>query len=336
MNNNGHGKIIIYKTSDNIEIEVKLENNNIWLSTKQLCDLFNITKSTINGHIKNIITDGELNLEDCCSIFKTTQKEGKRTISRDVSFYNLDMIVAIGYRVRNNVGTNFRIWATNVLKEYMIKGFVLNDNLLKEAGGGRYFKELLSRIRDIRSSEKVFWKQVCEIYTTAIDYDPKADSSIEFFKTVQNKMHYAVHGMTAAEVIVDRANSNKDFMGLTSFSGNYPIFEDTTIAKNYLSKEELELLNRIVSLYLDYAELQALEEKTMTMNDYINQLNNFLTMTKKEILEGAGSISHLKALNHAREEYSKFKDRFLDNPTENEKIYLENLKQLFLTEKKNK
>jgi hypothetical protein len=232
------------------------------------------------------------------------------------------MILAIGYRVRSNIGVNFRKWATETLKEYMIKGFAINDDILKESSGGRYFKELLARIRDIRSSERVFWRQVLDIFATSSDYDPRSEISINFFKTVQNKLHYAVHGHTAAEIIKNRADSHKDFMGLTTFAGDYPLMDDALIAKNYLDEKELEMLNRIVSLYLDFAELQALEENVMTMNDWVNQLDYFLKMSRKDILDGKGIVSHEEALAHAKDEYIKFKNRFLNEPTENEQRYL--------------
>lgn len=334
---NDLGQVIIYKTQDNKnKIEVKLVDNNVWLSLDQLVLLYNSSKSNISEHIKHILEDGELQENPTVRKFRTVQKEGNREVSRDITYYNLDMIIAIGFRVRSNIGTSFRVWATQTLNEYMIKGFVLNDNLLKEAGGGRYFKELLSRIRDIRSSEKVFWRQVLDIYATSVDYDPKAEVSYEFFKTVQNKIHYAVHGHTAAEIIEERAEADKDFMGLTSFSGDYPLLEDAYIAKNYLSKDELEVLNRIVSLYLDFAELQALEEKPMTMKDYANQLDYFLSMTKKELLEGKGSISHEEAIKHARQEYEKFRVRLVNNPTANEKHYIESINELLTISSKNK
>jgi len=323
---NDLGQVIIYKTQDNKnKIEVKLVDNNVWLSLDQLVLLYNSSKSNISEHIKHILEDGELLEYSVVRKYRTTARDNK---NYNVKYYNLDMIIAIGFRVRSNIGTSFRIWATQTLNEYMIKGFVLNDNLLKEAGGGRYFKELLSRIRDIRSSEKVFWRQILDIYATSIDYDPKTETSYEFFKTVQNKIHYAVHGHTAAEIIEERAEADKDFMGLTSFSGDYPLLEDAYIAKNYLSKDELEVLNRIVSLYLDFAELQALEEKPMTMKDYANQLDYFLSMTKKELLEGKGSISHEEAIKHAKQEYEKFRVRLVNNPTANEKHYIESINEL--------
>lgn len=324
--NKDYGSIIIYKTQDgDNKIEVKLYENTVWLNQKQLCELFNVVKSTISEHIKNIYEDKELVAETTVRKFRTVASNGK---CYNIEYYNLDMILAIGYRVRSNIGVNFRKWATETLKEYMIKGFAINDDILKQASGGRYFKELLARIRDIRSSERVFWRQVLDIFATSSDYDPKSEISINFFKTVQNKLHYAIHGQTAAEIIKNRANSNKDFMGLTNFSGDYPLFEDAIVAKNYLDDKELEMLNRIVSLYLDFAELQALEENVMTMNDWINQLDYFLKMSRKDILEGKGIVSHEQALLHAREEYDKFKNRLLNNPTDDEKRYLDGINVL--------
>ena len=283
----------------NNKIEVKVYKNTVWLNQKQLSELFGVSKATISEHIKNIFNEKELTSESVVRNFRTTAADGK---NYNVDFYNLDMILAIGYRVRSNIGVNFRKWATETLKEYMVKGFAINDNVLKESGGGRYFKELLSRIRDIRSSERVFWRQVLDIFATSADYDPKSEIATNFFKTVQNKLHYAVHGHTAAEIIKDRANADKDFMGLNTFSGDYPLLDDTLIAKNYLDEKELEMLNRIVSLYLDFAELQALEENVMTMNDWVNQLDYFLKMSRKDILEGKGIVSHEEALKHAKKE----------------------------------
>lgn len=326
-------QIIIYKINEKSNVEVKIIENDIWLNQEQIVILFQSSKSNISEHIKHILEEKELSENSVVRNFRITASDGK---NYNVKHYNLDMIIAIGYRVRSNVGTQFRQWATDTLNEYLKKGFILNDNLLKEAGGGRYFKELLSRIRDIRSSEKVFWRQVLDIFATSIDYDPKSDIAISFFKTIQNKMHWAVSGKTAAEIINDRANAEKDFMGLTSFSGNYPIESDALVAKNYLSKDEIDTLNRLVSLYLDFAELQAKEEKTMTMLDWVNELDYFLKMTRKEILNNKGLVSHVQAIEHAKEEYVKFKNRFLNNPTDNEQAYLDNIKQLFLIEKKDK
>ena len=328
------GLVIIYNNEDNnTKVEVKLVENSVWMTQDQIVALYQSSKSNISEHIKHILEEKELDESSTVRKFRIVQIEGEREVLRNVSHYNLDMILAIGYRVRGNVGTNFRKWATTTLKEYVTKGFALNDQLLKEAGGGRYFKELLSRIRDIRSSEKVFWRQVLDIFATSSDYDPKSETSIHFFKSVQNKMHYAAHGHTASEIIKERADANKDFMGLTSFNGDYPILEDAVVAKNYLTKEELDMLNRIVSLYLDYAELQALNEHVMTMNDWAKELDYFLTMTKKDILSGKGLVSHQEAIEHARREYDKFKDRLLDNPTENEKQYLTHFNELLLLEK---
>lgn len=326
------GQIIIYNVDENnTKIEVKLIDGNVWLSQDQIVSLYQSSKSNISEHIKHILEEGELNQNSVVRNFRITASDGKLY---NVKHYNLDMIIAIGYRVRSNVGTSFRKWATNTLNEYVTKGFALNDNILKEAGGGRYFKELLSRIRDIRSSEKVFWRQVLDIFATSVDYDPKSEISISFFKTIQNKMHWAAHGHTAAEIIKERADSKKDFMGLTHFDGDYPLLEDAIIAKNYLSKEEIEMLNRIVSLYLDFAELQALEEKVMTMQDWVKELDYFLTMTRKDILNGPGIVSHKEALEHARKEYDEFKNRLFISPTENEKKYLTQFEELLMIEKK--
>ena len=325
------GRIIIYNTEQGGKIEVKLEENTVWLNQNQISELFNVGKSTINYHINNILKEEELSKNSVVRIFRITAEDGK---NYNVYYYNLDMIIAIGFRVKSNVATIFRKWANETLKEYMIKGFAINDDILKQSGGGRYFKELLSRIRDIRSSERVFWRQVLDIFATSSDYDPRSEISINFFKTVQNKLHYAVHGHTAAEIIKERADFNKDFMGLTSFGGNYPIYEDVVIAKNYLDDKELEMLNRIVSLYLDFAELQALEENVMTMNDWVNQLDYFLKMSRKDILEGKGLVSHQEALEHAKEEYIKFKNRLLTEPTDVERRYLDNINVLLSYTKK--
>jgi len=326
------GLVVIYNNEMNeTKVEVKLIDNNVWMTQDQIVLLYQSSKSNISEHIKHIIDEGELSVDSVVRNFRITASDGKKY---NVKHYNLDMIIAIGYRVRSNIGTNFRKWATATLHEYMVKGFALNDSILKEAGGGRYFKELLQRIRDIRSSEKVFWRQVLDIFATSSDYDPTSSVSIEFFKTVQNKMHWAAHGHTAAEIIKERADAKKDFMGLTSFNGDYPLIEDAVIAKNYLTKEELNMLNRIVSLYLDFAELQALEEHVMTMNDWVKELDYFLTMTRKDILNGPGLVSHKEALEHAKKEYDKFKERLLVNPTENEKTYIAHFDELLLIEKK--
>ena len=328
------GIIVIYNTESNgTKVEVRLIDGNLWLTQEQIVSLYNSSKSNISEHIKHILEEGELDENSVVRNFRTTASDGKQY---NVKHYNLDMVLAIGYRVRSNIGTNFRKWATSTLKEYVTKGFALNDDLLKEAGGGRYFKELLARIRDIRSSEKVFWRQVLDIFSTSVDYDPKSETSIMFFKTVQNKMHWAAHGHTAAEIIKERADASKDFMGLTAFNGDYPLLEDAVIAKNYLSKEELDVLNRIVTLYLDFAELQALEQRPMTMDDWVKELDYFLKMTRKDILNGPGLVSHQEALEHARKEYEAFKERLWISPTENERAALPNFEELFLLEKKGK
>ena len=334
---NEKGQIIIYNSKNNtINVEVKLIDENVWLTQDQIVQLFESSKANISEHIKNILSEGELKEEATVRNFRIVQNEGTREVSRNIRHYNLEMIIAIGYRVKSNIGTNFRIWATEKLSEYSKKGFVLNDNLLKEVGGGRYFKELLQRIRDIRSSEKVFWRQVLDIFSTSSDYDPKSNIAISFFKNVQNKMHWAAHGHTAAEIIKERADSKKDFMGMTTFNGNYPILEDALVAKNYLSDKEIDILNRLVSLYLDFAELQALQENVMTMSDWSKELDYFLTMSRKDILKGPGKVSHKEALEHARNEYEKFKKRLLLTPTENEKLYLAHFADLLLIEKKSK
>ena len=330
---NEFGNIVIYKDKNgNDNIEVKMIDNTVWLNQEQLAKLYNSSKSNISEHIKHIFEEGELDQIATVRKFRTVASNGK---FYNINYYNLDMIVAIGFRVRTNIGTNFRKWANERLTEYMTKGFTMNDDLLKRAGGGLYFDELLSRIRDIRSSEKVFWRKVLDIYATSVDYDPKAKITQEFFKTVQNKMHWAVHGHTAAEIIIERADSDKDFMGLTTFSGDYPTLAEATIAKNYLTDKELDILNRIVSMYLDYAELQAIEEKTMTMDDWIKELNYFLTMNRKDILKDSGKISHEEAMNHAREEYDKYKDRILSKPSAVELHYLESIKNLEMVNIKN-
>ena len=321
-----HGNIIIYKDkSGNDNVEVKLQENNVWLNQEQLVKLYNSSKSNISEHIKHILAEKELDEDKVVRKFRTTANDGK---SYNVKYYNLDMIVAIGFRVRSNIGTNFRKWANDRLTEYMEKGFTMNDDLLKRLGGGLYFDELLSRIRDIRSSEKVFWRKILDIYATSVDYDPNSKITQQFFKTIQNKMHWAVHGHTAAELIIERADSNKMFMGLTNFNGNYPTIIDATTAKNYLTNKELDVLNRIVSMYLDYAELQALEEKPMTMNDWAKELDYFLTMNRKDILRDSGKISHAEAINYAKEEYKKYKNRMIEELSDVEYHYLESINNL--------
>ena len=304
------GEILLYQTADGVsKIEVTLVNETVWLTLDQMAELFQRNKSTISRHVKNIFECGELDESSTVAFFATVQNEGRREVERQIAFYNLDMIISVGYRVNSYRGVQFRMWATKVLKEYLIKGFAMNDELLKRAGGGNYFDELLARIRDIRSSEKVFYRKVLEIYALSIDYDPRAEYTQLFFKTVQNKMHYAVHGHTAAEIIYDRADAQKDFMGLTTWTGVMPKKSDAEFAKNYLSEDEIDTLNRIVSLYLDFAELQAKEHKPMYMKDWIAKLDDFLKLSGKDLLTHAGTISAEIAKEKADSEYAKFKER---------------------------
>ena len=283
------GNIILYQTPDGqSKIEVTLSGDTVWLTADQMAELFQRNKSTISRHIKNVFEEGELQADSVVAFFATTATDNKKY---QVAFYNLDMIISIGYRVKSHRGVQFRIWATNVLREYIVKGFALNDELLKRAGGGNYFDELLARIRDIRSSEKVFYRKVLAIYALSIDYDPRAEATQLFFKTVQNKMHFSAHGHTAAEVIYERADAEKDFMGLTSWTGAMPKRTDAEVAKNYLSADEMDTLNRIVNLYLDFAELQAKSHQPMYMKDWIQKLDDFLKLSGKELLTHAGRIS---------------------------------------------
>ena len=322
------GQIILYQTPDGeSKIEVRLENDNVWLSADQMAELFQRNKSTISRHIKNVLEDGELEEAATVAFFATVQNEGERKVERKIAFYNLDMIISVGYRVHSYRGVQFRIWATKVLKEYIVKGFALNDDLLKRAGGGNYFDELLARIRDIRSSEKVFYRKILEIYALSIDYDPRVEMTQQFFKTVQNKMHYSVHGHTAAEIIYERADSQKDFMGLTTWSGAMPTKPEAEVAKNYLTKEEITSLNRIVSLYLDFAEMQAEEQRPMYMKDWINILDDFLRISRKDILTHAGKISAKLAKEKADNEYDKFKERTKNELSPVEIHFLENFER---------
>ena len=305
-----NGQIILFQTQGGeTKIEVRLSNETVWLTANQMVELFQRDRSTIQRHIKRIYDERELTADSTCAFFAQVQTEGKRQVERKIPIYNLDMIISVGYRVNSHRGVQFRQWATQVLKEYMIKGFALNDDLLKNAGQGNYFDELLARIRDIRSSEKVFYRKVLEIYALSIDYDPRTSITQQFFKTVQNKMHFAAHGHTAAEVIYDRANAEKDFMGLTTWRGAMPIKHEAEIAKNYLSEEEVDMLNRIVNLYLDFAELQAKSHIPMYMKDWIQKLDDFLKLSGKELLNHAGSVSAEVAKLKANEEYDKFRER---------------------------
>lgn len=319
------GQIILYQTQDGEnKIEVTLANDTVWLTADQMAELFQRNKSTISRHIKNIFEDGELEQNAVVAFFATTATDSK---VYQVAYYNLDMIISVGYRVKSHRGVQFRIWATQVLKEYLIKGFVLNDELLKNAGNGNYFDELLSRIRDIRSSEKIFYRKVLEIYALSIDYDPRTEATKRFFATVQNKMHYSVHGHTAAEIIYDRADANKDFMGLTTWTGQFPKKNDAEFAKNYLTAEELDILNRIVNLYLDFAELQAKSHTPMYMKDWIQKLDDFLKLSGKELLTHAGTISAEVAKLKANTEYDKFKERTLESLSPVELHFIENFEK---------
>ena len=315
---NEKNNFIIYTTDDGqVDIEVRLEDENVWLTQNSMAELFDTTKQNISLHIKNIFEEKELEENSVVKECLTTAKDRKNYKTK---FYNLDLIISVGYRVRSLRGTQFRIWANKLIKEYLIKGYNINVKRFKNNGGGTYFEEVLEKIRDIRSSEKVFWRKILDIYATSVDYDAKNEQTREFFKTVQNKMHYAVHGNTAAEVIFNRVDSEKENIGLTNFKGSMPTRAETEIAKNYLNEKELNLLNRMVSAYLDVAEINALNMHAMTMKEWVNELNGFLTMTHKDILEGAGTISHEKALAKAHEEYDKYMRNHL---TQAEKDYLE-------------
>lgn len=319
------GQFLLYQTPDgDSQIEVKLQNDTVWLSLDQMAELFQRNKSTISRHVKNVLEDGELEKKSVVAFFATTASDSK---TYSVAYYNLDMIISVGYRVHSYRGVQFRIWATKVLKEYIVKGFAMNDDLLKRAGGGNYFDELLARIRDIRSSEKVFYRKVLEIYALSIDYDPRVEMTQKFFKTVQNKMHYSVHGHTAAEIIYERADAEKDFMGLTTWAGAMPTKPEAEIAKNYLTHEEVKSLNRIVSLYLDFAEMQAEEHRPMYMKDWINILDDFLRISRKDILTHAGKVSAKLAKEKADQEYDKFKERTKNNLSAVEIHFLENFER---------
>ena len=320
---NDDSKIIIYTTEDGlVKIDTTFDSETVWLSIDQMAILYQRDKSTISRHIKNVFEEGELIKDSVVAKFATTASDGK---TYQVEYYNLDVIISVGYRVKSKRGVQFRIWATNLIKEYMKKGFVLDDDRLKELGGGGYFKELLERIRDIRASEKVFYRQVLEIYATSIDYDPAADISIQFFKKVQNKIHYAIHGETAAETIYHRADAEKEFMGLTTFSGNQPTLKEAKIAKNYLNEKELKAMGQLVSGYLDFAERQAERQQSMTMEDWAKHLDNILSVTGEQLLTGNGTVSHKQAMDKAEEEYKKYKEKTL---SEVEKDYLESIKLL--------
>ncbi len=322
-------EIIIYQTEDgNTKIDVKFQDETVWLTQAQLCELYQTSKSNISEHIKHIFEEGELEETSVVRKFRTTGADGK---NYNITHYNLDMIISLGYRVKSLIATQFRRWATERLKEYMIKGFTMDDDRLKGLGGGNYWKELLDRIRDIRSSEKVMYRQVLDLYATSVDYNPKSSESIAFFKMVQNKLHYAAHGHTAAEVIYERANAEQPFMGLKNFLGDFPALKDIGIAKNYLNEEELKILNNIVSGYFDFAEIQAMRHHPMYMSDYVEHLDNVLKTTGEKLLQGAGTISHAQAMEKATEEYRKYQVQNL-SPVEEE--YLESIKNIHSTAKK--
>ena len=326
------GEILIYQSEDGLtKLEVKIQDETVWLTQQQMADLFQTSRTNVVEHISHIYEEFELDENSTCRKFRQVRKEGNREVSREMSYYNLDMIISLGYRVKSRIATNFRRWATERLKEYMIKGFTMDDERLKNLGGGNYWKELLDRIRDIRSSEKVMYRQVLDLYATSVDYNPKSSESIAFFKMVQNKLHYAAHGHTAAEVIYERANAEQPFMGLRNFSGDFPTLKDIGIAKNYLNEEELKILNNIVSGYFDFAEIQAMRHNPMYMSDYVEHLDNVLKTTGEKLLQGAGTISHAQAMEKATEEYRKYQVQNL-SPIEEE--YLESIKNIHSTAKK--
>lgn len=329
-----HGEMIIYQTEDGLtKIDVSMQDETVWLTQEQMAELFQRDKSTISRHIKNIFAEGELDEKVVVAEFATTSQHGAmegKTQNNITKFYNLDVVISVGYRVKSQRGVQFRIWATNILKEYIKKGFAMDDDRLKELGGGGYFKELLERIRDIRASEKVFYRQVLEIYATSVDYNPAADVSVQFFKRVQNKIHYAVSGETAAEVIYHRSDAEKDFMGLMTFSGEQPTLREAKVAKNYLDEKELRAMGQLVSGYLDFAERQAEREVPMTMEDWAKHLDGILTSTGENLLIGNGSVSHLQAMEKAQTEYKKYKAKTLSSV---EQDYLESVKLLELKSK---
>jgi len=326
--------LLLYQTEDGrTRIQVRLENETVWLTQPLMAELFQTSQQNISQHIQSIYEDRELAREATHKKFLSVRQEGARQVQRNLDFYNLDMIISVGYRVKSHVATRFRIWATQRLKEYIIKGFALDDERLKEAGGGHYFEELLARIRDIRSSEKVFWRKVLDIYATSIDYDPSTEMSRQFFAVVQNKMHWAAHGHTAAEIIAGRVDAQKPNMGLTSWTGAKPTQADSEIAKNYLSMEELDTLNRIVTLYLDFAELQAMNRRPMHMKDWIGKLDEFLKVSERDILKHAGKISHESAIEKARGEYEKFRKQMLEEPTPVERHFMQAVREVKKLEK---
>ncbi|MEK7756431.1 MAG: virulence RhuM family protein [Planctomycetota bacterium] len=329
MSDEPKSQLLFYRAPDGrTRLEVRMDGETVWLSLNQMAELFKRDKSVISRHIKNVFEEGELKPEATVAKFATVQTEGAKQVARDIEFYNLDVIISVGYRVKSHRGTQFRIWATQRLREYIVKGFALDDERLKRAGGGNYFEELLARIRDIRSSEKVFWRKILEIYATSIDYEPGEETSQAFFATVQNKMHWAAHGHTAAEIVHERADAARPNMGLTSWQGAKPTRGEAIIAKNYLTSEELEALNRIVNAYLEFAELQALNRKPMYMQDWIAKLEDFLRLGDRDILSHAGTISHEQALRKAELEFEKFQVLQLAQPSQVEKDFDEAVKKL--------
>ena len=325
------GEIVIYQAEDGLtKVECRFVDETVWLTQQQMAELFHTSRSNIVEHIGHIYEEGELDEVSTCRKFRQVRMEGNRQVTRELPFYNLDMIISLGYRVKSLIATQFRRWATERLKEYMIKGFTMDDERLKNLGGGNYWRELLERIRDIRSSEKVMYRQVLDLYATSVDYNPRSAESIAFFKMVQNKLHYAAHGHTAAEVIYERADADKPFMGLTTFSGDFPTAKDIGIAKNYLTEEELRVLNQMVSGYFDFAEVQAIRHRPMYMSDYVEQLDNILQATGEEVLTHAGKISHTQAMEKAKAEYKRYQAQTL-SPVEEE--YLNTIKQLEKTAK---
>ena len=318
------GELLVYQgNSGEIKLEVRLEDETVWLTQQLMAELFQTSKQNISHHVQGILEEGELQPEATVKKYLTVRREGSRDVRRELEYYNLDMIISVGYRVKSAIATRFRIWATERLKEYIVKGFTMDDERLKEPQNERYFEELLARIRDIRSSEKVFWRKVLEIYATSLDYDPRSDAAKQFFKQVQNKMHWAAHGHTAAELVYQRADSTQPNMGITNYPGNNLLKRDVEIAKNYLNEEELNILNRIVTAYLEMAEIQALNRQAMTMQDWLERLHQFLTMTGRELLTHAGAISHEVALAKAHGEYEKFRLKRLQEPSEVEKHFVE-------------
>ena len=326
------GDIVIYQTEDgDTKIDVRFVDETVWLTQQQMAELFQSSRTNIVEHIQHIYEEGELDEASTCRKFRQVRTEGNRQVTREIPYYNLDMIISLGYRVKSMIATNFRRWATERLKEYMVKGFTLDDERLKKLGGGNYWKELLDRIRDIRSSEKVMYRQVLDLYATSVDYDPKSSESVAFFKMVQNKLHFAAHGHTAAEVIYERADADKPFMGLTAFSGDFPTAKDIGIAKNYLSEEELRILNGIVSGYFDFAEVQAMRHRPMHMSDYVEHLDRILSSTGEQVLVGAGIVSHKQAMDKANREYQRF---LVQNLSPVEEAYLQTIKEVEKTAKK--